>query len=116
MNKEVQNYYSNTPDNSRAQLESLRKIIVDLLPSSKEEIHYGIPTFVIDSKNIVGIGGWNDFVSLYPYGSAQITKFANELKDFKATKGAIQFPLNRPLPAALIKKIIKDRLTDLSLN
>ena len=116
MNKEVQNYYSNTADNSRAQLESLRKIIADLLPSSKEEIHYGIPTFVIDSKNIVGIGGWNDFVSLYPYGSSQITKFANELKVFKTTKGAIQFKLDAPLPKDLIKKIVKDRLKDLDIE
>ena len=116
MNKEVQNYYSNTADNSRAQLESLRKIIADLLPSSSEVIHYGIPTFVMDSKNIVGIGGWNDFVSLYPYGSSQITKFANELKVFKTTKGAIQFKLDAPLPKDLIKKIVKDRLKDLDIE
>lgn len=116
MNKELQNYYSNIPKSSKAQLESLRKIIVDLLPSSSEVIHYGIPTFVIDSKNIVGIGGWNNFVSLYPYGSALITKFKNDLKSLKTTKGAIQFKLDKPLPKGLIKKIVKDRLKDLNIN
>ena len=116
MDKEVQNYYSNIPENSRAQLESLRKIIVDLLPSSKEEIHYGIPTFVMDSKNIVGIGGWNTFVSLYPYGSALINKYKNDLKDLKTTKGAIQFKLDTPLPKGLIKKIITNKLKDLNIN
>ena len=116
MNKEVQNYYSKVPKQSLAQLKLLRQAVLEAIPTATEAMNYGIPTFKIAGKSVVGIGGWNDFVSLYPYGSAQITKFANELKDFKATKGAIQFPLNRPLPAALIKKIIKDRLTDLSLN
>ena len=116
MNQEVSKYYSNIPKSSKAQLESLRKIISDLLPSSNEEIHYGIPTFVMDSKNIVGIGGWNNFVSIYPYGSALITKFKNDLKSLKTTKGAIQFELDTPLPEDLIKKIVASRLKELNIQ
>jgi len=116
MNQEVHKYYSNIPKQSQAQLESLRKIIASLLPSSTEEIHYGIPTFKIDGKSVVGIGGWSDFVSLYPYGSSLITKFKDDLKDLKTTKGAIQFELNKPLPKEVIKKIVTNRLKDLNIK
>ena len=116
MNQEIIKYYSDVPDNSRAQLDRLRKIIMDLLPSSKELIKYGIPTFVINNESVIGIGGWNNFVSLYPYGSYIIEKYKNELKDLKTTKGAIQFELNKPLPKTIIKKIVFARLNDLNIR
>ena len=116
MNKEVQNYYSKVPKQSLAQLKLLRQAVLEAIPTAIEEMNYGIPTFKIAGKSVVGIGGWNDFVSLYPYGSSQITKFANELKAFRTSKGAIQFKLDAPLPKDLIKKIVKDRLKDLDIE
>ena len=107
MQKDLQNYYKNVADISKDQLISLREFIRSLLPESEEIISYGIPTFVMDGKSIVGIGGWNNFVSLYPFGNEPIKKLAEELKDLKTSKGAIQLPLNKPLPKSLIKKVIE---------
>ena len=114
MNLEVQKYYSLVPHNSLPQLKKLRQIVHKELPNATEVINYGIPTFKVDGKSVVGIGGWNDFVSLYPYGSDLIVKYKADLTPYKTSKGAIQFRLSDPLPKALIKKIISDKLKTLS--
>jgi hypothetical protein len=116
MNQEVQKYYSNVPDKSQDQLRKLRQTVLDTLPNAAEDMNYGIPTFKINGHSVVGIGGWNDFVSLYPYGSALITKFKNDLKGLKTTKGAIQFELDSPLPEKIIKKIVASRLKELNIK
>lgn len=116
MKNEVQKYYSEVPHNSLSQLKKLRQIVHKELPNATEVISYGIPTFKIDGKSVVGIGGWSNFVSLYPYGSSLITKFKDDLKGLKTTKGAIQFELNKPLPKEVIKKIVTNRLKDLNIK
>lgn len=110
MQKDLHDYYNNVPEASKLQLKRLHYIVKKLLPTATVVMNYGIPTFKINGKSIVGIGGWNNFVSLYPYGHDQIRKFQEELKAFKTTRGAIQFPLNKALPKKVITKIIKDKI------
>jgi uncharacterized protein YdhG (YjbR/CyaY superfamily) len=110
MNLKVKKYYSAVPQKSQAQLKKLRQIVLEELPNATEVISYGIPTFKIDGKSVVGIGGWSNFVSLYPYGSALIIKYKADLKPYSTSKGAIQFKLTEPLPKEIIKKIISDKL------
>lgn len=116
MNQELKKYYSLIPHNSLPQLKKLRQVVLKELPDAVEIISYGIPTFKVDGKSVVGIGGWNDFVSLYPYGSAMITKFKADLAPYKTSKGAIQFPLKAALPEGIIKKIIAEKLKSLALD
>lgn len=114
MKKDLQNYYTNVADQSKAQLNSLRRIIQNELPQADEVISYRIPTFKVDGRSIVGIGGWNDFVSLYPFGNDPIREFATELKNFTTSKGAIQLPLDQPLPKTLIRKIVQYKLKSIT--
>jgi uncharacterized protein YdhG (YjbR/CyaY superfamily) len=116
MNLEVKKYYSLVPHSSLPQLKKLRQIVLKVLPNATEVISYGIPTFKVDGKSVVGIGGWNDFVSLYPYGSELIVKFKDDLAPYKTSKGAIQFSLIDPLPEGIIKKIITEKLKGLTLS
>lgn len=116
MNQEVQKYYSIVPHKSLPQLKKLRQIVLKVLPNATEVISYGIPTFKVDEKSVVGIGGWNDFVSLYPYGSGLIVKYKDDLAQYKTSKGAIQFSLIDPLPEGIIKKIIAEKLKGLTLR
>lgn len=82
----------------------MRALIQTLLPRAKEEIKYGIPTFVLE-KNIVHFGGTKNHVALYP-GAAAVEHFKNELTYYKTSKGTIKFEPEEPLPKALIAQIV----------
>lgn len=96
-----------TPD-VVAKLRTLRKTIHTLAPQAEEAIRYGMPTFRLNG-NLVHFAAYEHHIGLYPT-PAPIKVFAKELKPYKTTKGAIQFPIDKPLPLALIKQIVKYRI------
>ncbi len=91
-----------------AKLRTLRKIIQTLAPQAEEAIRYGMPTFRLNG-NLIHFAAYENHIGLYPT-PAPIEAFAKELKSYKTSKGAIQFPIDKPLPLTLIKKIIKYRV------
>jgi uncharacterized protein YdhG (YjbR/CyaY superfamily) len=92
----------------RAALEKLRKIIRAAAPEAEECISYGIPTFRMGGKFLVGLGAGADHCSFYP-GSA-LDQFRVELKGYDTGRGTIRFQPAKPLPAALVRKLVKARL------
>lgn len=94
----------------RKKLQQLRKIIQEEVPQSTEAISYAIPTFRLNG-NLVHFAGHRNHIGFYPAPSG-IKAFAGELKDYKTSKGAIQFPLDEPLPEELIRKIIRFRVKE----
>lgn len=91
-----------------AKLQMLRKTIQTLAPQAEEAIRYGMPTFRLNG-NLIHFAAYENHIGLYPT-PAPIKAFAKELKSYKTTKGAIQFPIDKPLPTMLIKKIVKYRV------
>lgn len=116
MQNEVKSYYANVPKESLLKLKELEAIIGSLLKDYQIILSYGVPTFVFEGKKIVGIAGYKEFVSLYPLGHELIKKYQLELKNYKTSKGAIQFPLDQPLPKQVIIKIVKDRIKIVKLT
>lgn len=101
----VDEYIESFSEETRSRLEEIRKTIRASLPSeTTEKISYGIPTYYLNG-NLVHFGGYKSHIGLYP-GSAPIADFREELKEFKTSKGTVQFPHNKPLPLNLIKKIV----------
>ena len=94
----------------RRALESVRTTILDSLPGATEVIKYGIPTYVIEGVAVIGIDGYKNHNSLFPYGSAINSIFNKELSNFVTTKGSIHFSKERPFPKTLLKKIIRERI------
>lgn len=91
---------------TKKKLEQLRKLIKDTVPEGTEErISYGIPTYTWNG-NLLHFSGYETHIGFYP-GSGPIKEFASELSGYKTSKGTIKFPIDKPLPAALILKIIK---------
>jgi len=81
-------------------------------PEATEAIGYGIPTFRYKGA-LVAYAAFSDHCSLFPMSLAVMAAFKNELKRFPtSSKGTIRFPLDRPLPAALVKKLVKARLAE----
>jgi len=80
-------------------------------PESTEVISYGIPAFK-HKKILVWYAAFSDHCSLFPTVSV-IKAFKKELKDFRVSKGTIQFPVDKPLPASLLKNMVKARIAEM---
>ena len=111
----VDEYFARVPEPGRSVLTKLRGAIRSVLPrDATETISYQIPAFVRDGV-IVWYAAFADHVSLFPRGSV-LAKFKDELIGYKRSKGTVQFPLDKPLPVALIKRILKARLAEHGAN
>ena len=98
----------------RAALQQVREVIADVIPEAEEGIKYGIPTFIINGKGVIGFDGWKNHNSIFPYSSSINLIFKEELKRFEQTKGSIHFEKEKPFPKILLKKIVKERLKQLA--
>lgn len=108
----VDEYFAAVPQLARNQLEKLRSVIRSVVPKDATEvISYSIPAFR-QKKIIVWYAAFSSHCSLFPT-AAVIQKFRDDLKNYTISKGTIQFPLDKPLPSALIKRIVKARLAEL---
>lgn len=107
--KGVEEYLARVPNNSRAMLNKMRTAIRSSVPAEAAEIiSYGIPAFRA-KKVLVWYAAFSDHCSLFPT-AAVIEQFREELGDYSTSKGTIHFPLNKSLPIALIKKMVKARV------
>lgn len=107
----VAEYLMDVPDDKRIALEKLRKAIRSVVPNSEEYISYGMPTFKYIGP-LVSYAAFKEHCSLFPWNATLINKFSEELKPFKTSKGTIQFTVDKPLPVALVKKFIKERMKE----
>lgn len=110
----VSEYLAAFPPVIRKVLERMRRAIRKAAPEAEETLKYGIPTFVLH-ENLVHFGGFKQHVGFYPTPSA-IKAFEAELAEFARSKGAVQFPLDKPLPVELIEKIVAFRVREAELR
>lgn len=108
--KTVDEYLARVPEPAHSTLQTVRAAIRSVVPEETAEIlSYRIPTFRY-KRNLVSYAAFKDHCSFFPLGSSALEAFAGELKSYRAAKGALHFPLDQPLPTALIKKIVRARL------
>ena len=110
--KTIDEYIELFPKNVRDILEQLRRVIKESAPSVEERISYGIPTFDLNGRHLVHFAAYKKHVSLFPGGSSGIEAFKKELSSFKTRTGTIQFPLDKPIPFDLVRKIVKFRVKE----
>ncbi len=107
--KNVDEYLAGVPEPARSTLNKMRVAIRSAVPpEATETISYGMPAFKHKGV-LVWFAGFSKHCSLFP-GSSVIEAFKNELKGFPTSKGTIHFPTDKPLPTALIKKLVKARV------
>jgi uncharacterized protein YdhG (YjbR/CyaY superfamily) len=110
--KTVDAYLARVPQPARGTLNKIRAAIRSAAPrEATETISYGIPAFK-HNEVLVWFAAFSDHCSLFPT-AAVIETFKNELKGFSISKGTIQFPTDKPLPAALVKKMVKARVAQI---
>lgn len=104
----VDEWLARLSDAQRAALEKLRTQIKGVVPGADEVISYGQPTFKLNG-HLVAFGAFKNHLSFFPMNSVVIGEHAAELKGYQTSKGTIQFTLEKPIPAAVVKKIVKAR-------
>lgn len=109
----IDEYNLNAPVESLQKLEEMRAIIRKAAPKATEKISYGMPAFA-GNKILVYYAGYKKHIGFYPM-PAVLKLFAEEISAYKSSKGAVQFPLDRPLPKGLITKMVKQRVKDDSI-
>jgi uncharacterized protein YdhG (YjbR/CyaY superfamily) len=106
----VEAYLARVPEPARSTLNKMRAVIRSVVPAGTTEvISYGIPTFRY-KRALVAIAAFRNHCSFFPMGSSALDAFKEELREFRVSKGMLHFPVDKPLPAALVKKIVKARL------
>ena len=108
--RNVDEYLAGVPKEARATLEKLRKTIKAAAPMASEVISYQMPMYKHHGM-VVGFAAFKDHCSIFP-GSAVMDAYKEELKGYDTSKGTIRFPANKPLPAALVKKLVKARIAE----
>src|SRR5439155_24482239 len=109
----VEEYFAAVPEPARSALEKMRTLIRSVVPKDTTEvISYRIPAFK-HKKIVVWYAAFSNHCSLFPTASV-IAKFKDELKSYTISKGTVQFPLDKPIPSALLKRMVKARLADMS--
>ena len=110
--KDVDEYLAAVPEPARSTLKHMRAVIRSVVPAGTTEvISYGIPTFRY-KRGLVAFAAFSKHCSFFPLGSSALDSFKEELKDFRVSKGTLHFPLDKPLPDALVKKIVKARIAE----
>ena len=104
--KNIDEYIAAFPKEIQAMLEQIRATISKVAPTAEEAIKYAIPTFVLNGRNLVHFAAFKNHIGFYPTPTG-IESFQKELSKYKQGKGSVQFPLDEPMPLALITKIVK---------
>jgi uncharacterized protein YdhG (YjbR/CyaY superfamily) len=108
--KTVDEYLAAVPEDARASLKKLRKMIKAAAPKAEELISYQIPMYKHHGM-LVGFAAFKNHCSFFA-GSKNIETFKDELKSYGTSKGTIRFPVDKPLPAALVKKMVKAHIAE----
>jgi uncharacterized protein YdhG (YjbR/CyaY superfamily) len=108
--QEVDDYLANVEEPKRATLEELRKTIRAIIPEAEEVISYGMPAFRLHGKVIAGFAAFKNHLAYLPHSGSVFVELRDDLAGYKSTEGSLHFPIGKPLPNGLVKKLIAVRL------
>jgi uncharacterized protein YdhG (YjbR/CyaY superfamily) len=107
---EVDEYLRGVEEPGRGTLQTLRRTILEIVPDAEEVISYRVPAFRVSGETIAGFAAFKNHLSYLPFSGSVLSQLADELEGYAMTKSSLHFPVDRPPPKALVKKLIKVRL------
>ena len=108
----IDEYLANVGEDKRAALEKLRQTIRAAAPRAEECISYQLAAFRLNGKLLVAFGATANHCAFYPMSSHTVEAHREELKDYETSKGTIRFQADKPLPTALVRKLVKARIAE----
>jgi uncharacterized protein YdhG (YjbR/CyaY superfamily) len=109
---QVRAYFAALPPHSRRILKQLGTAIRSAAPGAVEGLSYGIPCFRLEGRMVVWYAAWREHVSIYPMRASMRRALGPDARKYKTSKGTIQFPLDKPLPVAVVKRLVKAQVAE----
>ena len=110
--EEVDGYLAGLQEPKRTALERLRQTILGVIPDAEQCISYRIPAFRVDGHVVAGFAAFTNHLSFFPFSGSVLGELADDVAGYKGTKSALHFPIDQPLPEALVRKLIDVRLRE----
>ena len=107
--EDVDEYLRGIEEPKRSTLEALRRTILEIVPDAEQVISYKVPAFRVDGQIVAGFAAFKDHLSYLPFSGSVLPELAGELEGYTMTKSALHFPVDRPLPKTLVRKLIAAR-------
>jgi uncharacterized protein YdhG (YjbR/CyaY superfamily) len=107
---EIDAYLDELDEPKRSTLSQLRRDILAAVPDAEQCISYAVPGFKVAGKTIAGFAAFKNHLSYLPHSGSVFPELTNELAGYEKSSGALRFPVDRPLPAELVKKLVAVRL------
>lgn len=108
--EDIDDYLRGIEEPKRSTLETLRRTILEVAPDAEQVISYRVPAFRVEGTTIAGFAAFGNHLSYLPFSGSVLPQLAEELAGYTMTKSALHFPVDRPLPKTLVKKLIATRI------
>jgi uncharacterized protein YdhG (YjbR/CyaY superfamily) len=113
---DVDEYLRAIEEPKRSTLEAVRRTILEIEPDAKECLSYSMPAFKVDGKVIAGLAASSEHLSYLPHSGSVLSELADDLVGYRYSAGALRFPVDTPLPPALVAKLIAARRRELGMR
>jgi uncharacterized protein YdhG (YjbR/CyaY superfamily) len=107
--EQVDQYLRGVEEPKRSTLAAVRRTILEIVPDAEETISYRVPAFRVDGAIVAGFAAFRDHLSYLPFSGSVLAQLPDELGGYKMTKSALHFPIDKPLPKAIVEKLIAVR-------
>jgi uncharacterized protein YdhG (YjbR/CyaY superfamily) len=111
---QVDKYVAALEEPMRGTLQTLRRTILEVVPEADQVISYRVPAFRLRGQTIAGFAAFKSHLSYLPFSGSVLGALGGELEGYKMTKSSLHFPVDRPLPKALVQKLIEVRLAEVA--
>ena len=110
--EQIDDYLRDVDEPKRSTLRALRLTILEVIPDAEQGISYGMPAFRVQGNTVAGFAAFKDHLSYLPHSGTVLEQLADELAGYTMTKGSLHFAVDRPLPKAVVTKLIAVRLRE----
>jgi uncharacterized protein YdhG (YjbR/CyaY superfamily) len=113
--RDIDGYLAGVGEPKRSTLQQLRQCVLDVIPDAEECISYGLPAFKVRGKTVAGFGAFKNHLSYLPHSGSVLPTLVADLAGYEGTNGSLHFPVDQPLPPAVVNKLVTTRLRELGL-
>ncbi len=108
---EVDNYLADIEEPKQSTLEQVRQMILEVIPEAEEGISYGVPAFRLKGKVVAGFAAFKNHLSYLPHSGSVFPALWDEVAPYTTSTGALQFPIDSPLPRSLVERLVRVRIS-----
>jgi uncharacterized protein YdhG (YjbR/CyaY superfamily) len=110
--REIDDYLAKLEEPKRTTLQVLRQTILSIIPQAEQGVAYGAPAFRIHGKVVAGFAAFKNHLSYLPHSGSVFKQIPEMVGRYRTSSGALQFPIDKPLPKALVRRLIDLRLKE----